>query len=282
MTRAMTQSPLLSRTAMKKRIAVAGALLPCFLLVPGSARAADGALEISQACVATGCVPGDAPGLPVTTQTGGRYVLTSDLTLPTAGSSGVLLEDFATLDLRGFAIVGPATCSGSPAVCSNTGGGIGVVIGTGGMLRNGTIRGAGGPGVVADEVLLIEDVAVLRNGGVGISGDTAGGIIRGCRVFGNGGHGVNLALGSGGPGTLITGSTVQANGGDGIRAAEANILANTIIENGGLGLALNFVSGDAGFAHNVIRNNNGGNANPQTSGGNQLGTNVCATDTVCP
>lgn len=281
MTSATTRSLLLSQTARSE----VGALLLFFAalaLLAAPASAGEGALEISQACVATGCVPGDAPGLPVTTQTGGRYVLTSDLTLPGAGNSGVVLEDFASLDLGGFAIVGPATCSGSPATCTNTGGGIGVVVGIGGKLRNGTIRGVGGTGIAAAESVLIEDVAVLRNGSVGISGDTEGGILRGCRVFQNGGHGINLALGSGGPGTLITGSTVQGNGGDGIRAAEVNILGNTIIENGGLGLALNFVSGDGGFAQNVIRANNGGNANPQTSGGNQLGTNVCATDTVCP
>lgn len=281
MTSATTRSLLLSQTARRE----VGALLlfaACIVLLSRPAFAGEGALEINQACVATGCVPGDAPGFPVTTQTGGRYVLTSDLTLPTAASSGVLLEDFATLDLGGFAIVGPATCSGSPATCTNTGGGIGVVVGAGGTLRNGTIRGVGGTGVAADESVLIEDVAVIRNGSVGIGGDTAGGILRGCRVFQNGSHGINLALGRGGPGTLITGSTVQGNGGDGIRAAEANILGNTIIENDGLGLTLNFVSGDGGFAHNVIRENNGGDANPQTAGGNQLGTNVCATDTVCP
>jgi hypothetical protein len=246
------------------------------------ALASDGALEINQACVATGCVPGDAPGLPVGTQSGRHYVLTSDLTLPAANSSGVVLEDFATLDLGGFAIVGPASCSGAPAVCTGTGNGLGVAVGIGATLRNGVIRGVGGAAIAVEEVAMVEDVAVVRNGGVGISGDAQGAILRGCRVFQNGSHGINLALGAGSPGALITGSTIQDNGGDGIRAAEANVLGNTIIRNGGIGLQLNFVSGDGGFAQNVIRDNNGGIPNPQTAGGHQLGLNVCDTNTTCP
>ena len=33
---------------------------------------------------------------------------------------------------------------------------------------------------------------------------------------------------------------------------------------------------------NVIRNNNGGNANPQVTSGVEIGTNLCATNTTCP
>lgn len=38
----------------------------------------------------------------------------------------------------------------------------------------------------------------------------------------------------------------------------------------------------AGYVNNVLNDNNGGNANPQLSGGVQMGTNICGGDTVCP
>ncbi len=49
----------------------------CVFAAP--ALAVDGVLEINQACVATGCFPGDAPGFPVRIPAPGSYRLTSDL-----------------------------------------------------------------------------------------------------------------------------------------------------------------------------------------------------------
>ena len=76
------------------------------------ALADEGRFEINQACVANGCVPGDAPGFPVTTQVDRSYVLTSNIVLPNGDSIGVTLGSGSTLDLGGFTISGPVTCSG--------------------------------------------------------------------------------------------------------------------------------------------------------------------------
>jgi hypothetical protein len=41
-------------------------------------------------------------------------------------------------------------------------------------------------------------------------------------------------------------------------------------------------SGGTGYGNNQFSNNNGGNANPQVSGGIEMGTNICGGDTTCP
>jgi hypothetical protein len=42
------------------------------------------------------------------------------------------------------------------------------------------------------------------------------------------------------------------------------------------------MSTSTGFSNNVITGNNGSGNPPQTSGGIQLGPNLCGTDTICP
>ena len=60
--------------------------------------------------------------------------------------------------------------------------------------------------------------------------------------------------------------------------SRSTLIGNTVTNSKGVGLFL--VSAD-GYAHNVISNNNGGNANPQVAGGTQMGPNVCG-GVVCP
>ena len=58
------------------------------VLAPALAFAGDGRIEIHQSCVATGCLPGDTAGFPVTL-TPGSYVLTSNLSVPTAATTAI-------------------------------------------------------------------------------------------------------------------------------------------------------------------------------------------------
>ena len=71
----------------------------------------DGVLEINQACaVNTGCFPGDTGGFPVTIDgsAGRSYRLTSDLTVPSADTSGIVVTiSDVGIDLNNFAILGP-------------------------------------------------------------------------------------------------------------------------------------------------------------------------------
>jgi hypothetical protein len=77
---------------------------------------------------------------------------------------------------------------------------------------------------------------------------------------------------------------VSGNNGQGLRTNDLTSLSlnNVLYGNAGEGLAI-FVSGnDAGYVGNVLRNNNGGSANPQVTGGTEIGSNFCGTDTICP
>ena len=75
-----------------------------------SALADAGRREINQTCaVQTGCFPGDAPGFPVTITDSGSYRLTSNLNQIPASQDGLFLANSRiTIDLNGFAIVGPS------------------------------------------------------------------------------------------------------------------------------------------------------------------------------
>jgi hypothetical protein len=251
------------------------------LLATCVAVANDGALEINAACIATGCFPGDAPGLPVQTQAGKHYVMTSDVAVPSANTDGINLAAYATLDMNGFALAGPVTCTGAPAVCAGSGSGIGIITGTGATVRNGTVRGMGSTGQQVSKAVLIENLFIEQNAGSGIAGTSDGAIIRGCRISRNGITGISLA-GFGSAGGVVTGNTIVENGGFGVDGNAILVLGNSIAGNDNAGIALNVGSSNGGFTQNVITNNNGGNASAQTSGGKDLGANVCGTRTTCP
>lgn len=269
---------------MKRALLLVGLVL----LVPLTAFASDGALEIHQACVATGCFPGDTAGFPVTTQSGRKYVLTSDLVVPNSATSAVTVAAASTLDLNGFSISGPNTCPGTPPVCGFANGGTGVTLGDGATVRNGTVRGMGGHGVVigidvSSKLAVVEDLWIDQNGAGGIAGGVSdGSIIRGCRVSRNGGTAIGLAGGNASPGSILSDNVIYGNNGVGIQVNSAVIRDNNIRSNAGLGLQIAYIDSSSGFGGNVINDNNGGNVNPQTSGGHQIATNVCGDKLTCP
>jgi len=86
------------------------------LLALGSAPAlaVDGALEINQTCaVQTGRFAPNAGGFPLLIANPGSYRLTNNLTLP-ENTIGILVNaDDVTIDLNGFAVIGPVECEGS-------------------------------------------------------------------------------------------------------------------------------------------------------------------------
>ena len=108
-------------------------LLTLTLALPVFA-AGDGVLEINQACVASGCFSGDAPGFPVTLSQVGSYVFTSNLDVTSEANpenvTAIVVDvagtDVVTIDLNGFGIFGATFCPGTPpSSCSPTGTGIG-------------------------------------------------------------------------------------------------------------------------------------------------------------
>ncbi len=220
-----------------------------FILGLGSpARAVDGVIEINHArALAGGITASDGPGYPVGISEPGSYRLTSDLVV-TAGIDGVVIgADNVTLDLGGFSIFG------SGEVGLNDG----VFVGSADNveIRNGTVRG------------------FLRHGVFSLVGTRVR--VIGLRVVGNNFMGMNLE------GTaLVDGCVALDNGLFGIRARQGSLVINSVARgNADVGLAL---STSTGYRSNVLTDNNGGNANPQVSGGIEIGANVCGNNTTCP
>src|SRR5881409_3648374 len=100
----------------------------CLLLFSSSLYAVDGVVLIGQYSALAGNVtPGDTAGFPVTISLPGSYRLSGNLTVPDFSSAILITAEHVTLDLNGFSIIGPVTCTPNPTNCSSFGaGGIGV------------------------------------------------------------------------------------------------------------------------------------------------------------
>ena len=105
-------------------------LLAIFILglssfgISGIACADDGVFAINDVCDNFGCFPGDSGGLPITITISGSYQLTSNITSSSTTNNVIEISaDNVTLDLNGFAIIGPRTCTGdnTTLVCTNGG-----------------------------------------------------------------------------------------------------------------------------------------------------------------
>lgn len=254
------------------------------LVFASAAQAGDGVLEIHQACVATGCFPGDLPGFPVQGTSGQSYVMTGSLTVPDADTTAIQLGGHSSLDMNGFRIQGVTTCSASPTTCTNTGSGRGVSTSSGSSIRNGHIAGMGSNGI-RGSATIVENVVVEQSGGSGIhgGGGPTGWIIRGCRIELNGDNGIDLNVGGGSDGALVERNVIRRNGGYGVIGVEMLIRDNAIVGNDDTGIATNTGGGtQAGYGGNYLIDNNGGGTNAQVSGGIQIGTNICGGDTTCP
>jgi hypothetical protein len=263
---------------------------------PLAAVSGEGVLEINQACaVNTGCFPGDTAGFPVTISASASYGLTSDLVITDPNQRGIEINSsHVTVDLNGFLILGPTSCSGLPVTsCTPSGTGDGVFSIQGNVVvRNGTVRGMPDFGVRLGGDARIEDLHIEQNGGWGIFADVGSLFIRN-RVRRNGGEGIaagdasrvaeNVITSNGGNGISTGGrlhishNMIVGNQGDGVVATTnpGTVLFNSVLANAGTGLSLHAGSG---YGQNVISQN----GPPEVSGGNQIGTNVCGSNTTCP
>jgi hypothetical protein len=263
------------------------------------ARAGDGVIEINQQVALAGTIPGDAPGFPVRLVSPGSYRLSGNLVVPLEAFYGIeVVAAGATLDLGGFSIVGPATCTGSGATldCSpeTLGGNVGVYSQRALTLRNGTIRGMASFGADLFGGGLVEDLVVLGNGSHGLrvsyvtmrrviaSRNEGSGIscsecaISDVVATGNLGRGIDLGIES----TLQRGVS-RLNGSAGVFAFAATLLQHSsMVGNTGVGLAGSTVGGNNAYGQNAIQGNGG--TVQAGIGAVQLGLNLCEGDTICP
>lgn len=203
---------------MIRRTCVSAASAAALLLLAAPALADRGARELSAECVAFGCVPGDSGGYPITLTESGSYILTSNLS--TSDPNRTLISvaaDNVQIDLNGFALIGPASCSGSTVTCSNTGSGDGIDAGDDSNVTvvNGSVRGLGDVGIRVGANARVEDVTVTGNGNAGISVigfGTSGGVFRRLSISLNGGAGIGAAFGA----NHLIDSTVFNNGAEGV------------------------------------------------------------------
>lgn len=226
-----------------------------------AAFAADGVLEISQACAAgPGCFPGDAPGFPVTISSlagSHSFALTSDIAVPTNAETAIeISRTNVSIDLRGFEIacrnaIG-VPCGGADD-STQFAGGDGIRVTSSSVayveVHGGSINSMGDDGVELGAHAWVHDLRTIGNGGVGI-GTNDSSEIRDCQIHDNGSHGIyNRTSGR----SRAIGNSVIANGGTGLQMILEGLLAvlsyydeNVILNNGG-GVAAGAFSGGGNF-----------------------------------
>jgi hypothetical protein len=231
---------------------------------PEPARATDGALEINQACAtsASGCLPGDAAGFPVTITQPGSYRLTSNLKLLTATETAIQSQaSQVTIDLNGFSIEGVTLCTGTPiSNCSPIGAGSGLIGGPGTVVKNGYVAKMGSHGIQLGFSSRVEQVTVYSSGGDGIEVAEQSSVSH-CTVFSNGRDGIRAGARS-----IVSESTSTGNKEFGINSIQSpsfvSVLNNTSTANGFNGV---FLRGGDLVARNIVSSNN--LRNDPTAGG---------------
>jgi hypothetical protein len=204
--------------------------------------AADGQLEINQACaVNTGCFPGDVPGFPVTIIQPGSYRLTGNLDLSAEGVnvSGVAVSAPAvTIELAGFQIAGPTSCSGSGSIisCNPSSTGVGsagvqfTIDATAGVVQNGIVRNMTNFGIFSQATgLRVQDITAVHNGRDGIAG-REGSLVVNSVAIENGQDGIDINTGS-----VVDGVTAIGNGSNGIRGqGSGSVVTRTSVRHNGM------------------------------------------------
>jgi hypothetical protein len=256
------------------------AALAAAVSMAGPAFAVDGVVLIDQAKVNA------AGGFPFRITQPGSYRLAGNLTVSNPNVSAIeLVVTDVSIDLNGFAIVGPSQCGleGSGFVCRNTGTGYGIVAsldnsenGPRGAISvsNGHIRGMGRQGIAlsANAPILIRNVVSERNGSGGILAHGWSAILDSVQAFSNGGPGIAVSYG------VLKNSVSSFNNGVGIIAYQSALVGNSASFNRGFGLA---GSGQASGSDNLFMANSAGAIEPSPLTFLQTGKNVCGQQ-LCP
>ena len=209
------------------------------------AMAIDGVIEINQARAEEGSVSfGDDPGFPVSLTKPGSYRLTGNLNVERTTNAIFIDSRYVTLDLNGFSIIGPVTCTPGTSTCSPSGSG-----GKGGIsmsnsshfltIKNGTITGTGGTGIFCSnaDACTIENLTVSHNASTGIAGGHRSSI-RNCSVHSNGGDGISATDSS-----IVDNNMINLNGGRGLYARSSGniVTSNVFYRNGTTEIDMNSV-----------------------------------------
>lgn len=224
-------------------------------LLAAAAGAAAQAIITHEQALAANVTSGDTPGYPVTISVPGHCVLKGNLQVPANAGGIFITASNVTLDLNGFSVAGPGTCLTSPpqVTCNLPGSadlverfamsGIRVSSSVSGVtVRNGTVRGVRGYGVVGDG-LLLQDLVVqeIRYAGIRIGSSLRPSIIRMARILSNAGHGIE------GHDTIVEQSVIARNGGHGMSTGRALVIDSQVTHNILRGIS------SAGGLHSLLR-----------------------------
>lgn len=215
------------------------------LLTAVAGAAAQAPITHEQA-LAGNVTPGDAPGYPVTISVPGHYRLMGNLQVPSSTGGIHATVGGVTLDLNGFTVGGPGTCTqsgaGNVVTCTHYAlahladrdalSGIRFQ-GRGNTVRNGTVRGFRGHGVSGGDTVL-EDLVLRDNRYSGFSSFAVGHTSRvsGTRILLNGDHGVHSASY-----LIFERSAAVKNGGDGLQTGGALVTDSVLTNNRRYGIA---------------------------------------------
>ncbi|MEM9558109.1 MAG: hypothetical protein AAGC60_27880 [Acidobacteriota bacterium] len=306
-----------TRTIPQSRTGALAVLLFVTLLVSllsvSPALAGDGVIEINMAAAAAGGItPSDTPGFPVTLDSAGSYMLTGNLETGNANVNVIeITASYVTLDLNGFAILGPSVDGSGNGVSAaatrehiEVRNGMVVGMGSGGVRLAGAssraenirARGNRDDGIQLGIAGVAKRCTATHNGDVGVVVSTAGSLIENTATnngfntgFGGGFFVGNQGYASGnvarnntgeglvtGRGATIVNNAFSENSQDGVRSGDGSLLQNNTSRDNTL-RGMNMGS-DSGYIGNVLTDNGTGSV----SGGIQIGTNLCNTNTVCP
>jgi hypothetical protein len=319
----MTRGSIMQTSISNFRKLAAGPLLISLALATFSAQAGNGRIQISQTdALAGGITSSDTAGFPVTLDIAGSYVLTSDLVVVDINTHAIALTSGdVTIDLNGFSIIGPASCTGGNSnggdlACSPSGSGNGIdANATFVTIRNGFIRGFGNHGINLASSCRVTDVNLTENVVDGIHYlDSC--ILRNNVAWKNGQDGFDA-----GQASLMVSNTSNRNGAYGMRGNTGSAyVGNSASDNGTDGIAglvggnlmrdnsaesnlQNGISAGAGavVTGNIVRNNTGqqlflngtagygqnninlsNNGTTTVTGGVNMGDNACDGNSTCP
>lgn len=269
--------------------------LTILLAIAPVALAVDGVVLINQSTTTNGlpnCPTGGSALITICQP--GSYRLSGNLTVPDENTDGIkIFADNVTLDLNGFAIQGPVTCTQGtfPVQCSikGQGGGVGIFSNNNNIsVSNGAITGMGSSGIFLNGTgERVDGLRVASNLGDGL--DSVGEvIITHCTFSTNAGVGISLNAGTADlnsinfnglsgiagfqSGLLVaSNNSVRSNGQDGLTNV-ALAVNNVISSNAGFGLSCS--AGECAFEGNVFRGNQGGVVRNGTSLGHNFATGL--------
>ena len=256
---------------------IAAAAFALIAITAGSSVQAQATIDQNKA-LAGSVTPGDLPGFPITLSVPGSYKLTGNLVVPASLPGVVVTATGVTLDLNGFSISGPGTCTRNDITAVVTCVGLsgdpdGVYFKSGGnTLRNGIVRGFY-DGVRLSGADHIENMLVEQNAGSGMSvnnnqGGTA--MVRTVRSQLNGHDGFSLSY------SVVHGSTASSNGRHGFIVLNTVLLDSVSMSNHNVGFNNFSGGGDAmPIGRSVGIFNKGTNfVVPRSLGGNLDGSTV--------